>query len=115
MNIHARITVTVLMVLLSLPARALDGNDLMAGYNSYKRVLAGTAVDSDAYNGGLFDGYVQGVFHSAVGIVICAPGEVKPGQIQEAVGRYLESHQAYRQISAVKLATMALMHTFPCK
>lgn len=89
--------------------------DLLAGYNSYKRVKAGIAANTDAYEGGLFDGYVSGVFDSAVGIVLCVSGDVKNGQIQEVVGQFLETHPASRQRLAVLLATQALMQAFPCK
>ena len=115
MNIFAKTIAAILAALLTLPAQAMDGNNLLAGYNSYKRVLAGTSANTDAYDGGLFDGYVLGVFHSAVGMVICAPGDIKNGQIQEVVGQFLESHPAYRERPAVKLATQALMQAFPCK
>lgn len=49
---------------INIVARDMDGNDLLPGYNSYKHVKAGIAVDTDAYQGGLFDGYVSGVFDS---------------------------------------------------
>lgn len=48
----------------------MDGNDLLAGYNSYKRLKAGIAAGADAYVRGQFDGYVSGVFDSAVGLVL---------------------------------------------
>lgn len=105
-------------VLIALPiplAQAMDGNDLLAGYNSYKRVKSGIAAGTDAYEGGLFDGYISGVFHSSVGTTLCVPSEVKSGQIQEVVGQFLETHPATLQRSAVKLATQALMQSFPCK
>ena len=71
----------------------MDGSDLLAGYNSYKRVKAGSAAGTDAYDGGQFDGYVSGVLHSAVGIALCVPADVKSGQIQELVGQFLETHR----------------------
>lgn len=115
MNIFVTTIAAVLMVLSIPPAQAMDGNDLLAGYNSYKRVKAGIAEGVDAYQGGVFDGYVSGVFHSAVGIALCVKEDVKNGQIQEAVGQFLETHPASLQRSAVLLATQALMRVFPCK
>lgn len=115
MNIFVKAIVAVLMVLSIPVAQAMDGNDLLAGYNSYKRVKSGIAANTDAYKGGLFDGYVSGVFDSAVGIALCVKGDVKNGQIQEVVGQFLETHPASRQRSAVLLATQALMQAFPCK
>ena len=115
MNIFVVTTAAVLMVLSIPPAQAMDGNDLLAGYNSYKRVKAGIAAGTDAYKGGFFDGYVSGVFHSSVGIALCVKGDVKDGQIQEVVGQFLETHPASLQRSPVLLATQALMKEFPCK
>ena len=115
MNIFAATTAAVLMVLSIQPAQAMDGNDLLAGYNSYKRVKAGIAADTDAYQGGQFDGYVSGVFHSAIGIALCVKGDVKDGQIQEVVGQFLETHPESLQRTPVLLATQALMKAFPCK
>jgi len=117
MNIFVTSIAAMLMVLfLSTPvAQAMDGSDLLTGYNSYKLVKEGIAANTDAYQGGLFDGYVSGVFDSAVGIVLCVPGDVKNGQIQEVVGQFLETHPASHQRSAVLLTTQALMKAFPCK
>jgi len=115
MNIFVKAIVAALMVLSIPVAQAMDGNDLLAGYNSYKRVKAGIAAGADAYEGGLFDGYVSGVFDSAVGMVLCVPGDVKSGQIEEVVGQFLETHPESRQRSAVLLSTQALMQSFPCK
>jgi hypothetical protein len=115
MNIFVKAIVAVLMVLSVPAAQAMDGNDLLAGYNSYKRIKAGIAAGADAYAGGQFDGYVSGVFDSAVGLVLCVKGDVKNGQIQEVVGQFLDTHPATRQRSAVLLATQALMTAFPCK
>jgi hypothetical protein len=115
MNIFVKAIATVLMVLSIPVAQARDGSDLLAGYNSYKRVKAGIAANTDAYEGGLFDGYVSGVFDSGVGISLCVQVYVKNGQIQEVVGQFLETHPASRKRSAVLLATQALMQAFPCK
>ena len=115
MNIFVKAIVSMLMVLSISVAQAMDGNDLLAGYNSYKRVKAGIAAGTDAFDGGQFDGYVSGVFDSAVGIALCVPADVKSGQINEVVGQFLETHPESRQRSAVLLATQALMKAFPCK
>lgn len=115
MNIFV-IAISAMLMALSMPAaQAMDGNELLAGYNSYKRVKAGIATGTDAYDGGLFDGYVSGVFDSAVGLVLCAASDVKSGRIQEVVGQFLETHPANRQRPAVLLATQALMKSFSCK
>lgn len=107
---------TIIALLLAMPtAQAMDGNDLLSGYNSYKKVKAGNASGTDAYQAGLFDGYVAGIYDSTVGMVLCVKGGVSSGQIQEVVGQFLESHPESRQRSAVMLATQALMKTFPCK
>lgn len=104
------------LLLLSMPmAQAMDGNDLLAGYDSYKKVKAGTAAGADAYQAGLFDGYVSGVYDSTVGMVLCVKGVVSSGQIQEVVGQFLGTHAETRQRPAVLLATQALMKSFPCK
>ena len=115
MNIFVKAMASMLMVLSISVAQAMDGNDLLAGYNSYKRVKAGIAAGTDAYDGGQFDGYVSGVFDSAVGIALCVPVAVKSGQIQEVVGQFLETHSESRQRSAILLSTQALMKAFPCK
>ena len=115
MNIFVTAVAAVLIALSVPAAHAMDGNDLLAGYDSYKRVKAGIAANSDSYRGGLFDGYVSGVFDSSVGTALCVKGEVKTGQIQEAVGQFLESHPASLKRTAVLLATQALMVAFPCK
>jgi len=115
MNILVKSIASILMVISIPVAQAMDGNDLLAGYNSYKRVKAGIAAGKDAYHGGQFDGYVSGVFDSAVGIALCVPADVKSGQIQDVVGQFLETHPESRQRSAVLLSTQALMKAFPCK
>ena len=115
MNIFVTTIAAVLMVLSIQPAQAMDGNDLLTGYNSYKRVKAGTAANTDTYAGGLFEGYVSGVFDSSAGIALCVKGDIKNGQIQEVVGQFLETHPASLQRAAVLLATQALMKAFPCK
>ncbi|MEO8331016.1 MAG: Rap1a/Tai family immunity protein [Gallionella sp.] len=115
MNIFLKSIAAMLMALSIPAAQAMDGNDLLAGYDSYKRAKAGVSVNTDAYDGGLFDGYISGIFDSAVGIALCVKGNVKSGQIQELVGQFLEAHPASRQRSAVLLATQALMQAFPCK
>ena len=109
-------TIAAVLMVLSIPvAKAMDGNDLLAGYNSYKRVKAGIAANTDTYEGGRFDGFVSGVFDSAVGRVVCVPGDIKNGQMQEVVGQCLETHPASIQRPAVLLATHALMRAFPCR
>jgi len=115
MNILVKSMASILMVISIPVAQAMDGNDLLTGYNSYKHVKAGVAKNTDAYDGGLFDGYVSGIFDSVVGIVLCVPSDVKNGRIQEVVGQFLETHPASRQRTAVLLATQALMQAFPCK
>lgn len=115
MDIFVKAIASVLMFLSMPMAQAMDGNDLLAGYNSYKRVQAGMAAGADAYEGGLFDGYVSGIFDSAVGMALCVKGDVNSGQIQEVVGQFLETHPATRQRPAVLLSTQALMKAFPCK
>lgn len=107
--------IVVAQLALSIPvAQAMDGNGLLAGYDSYKRVKAGIAANTDTYQGGLFEGYVSGVFDSSVGTALCVKGDVKTGQIQEVVGQFLETHPASLQRTAVLLATQALMKAFPC-
>ncbi|MGC2049026.1 MAG: Rap1a/Tai family immunity protein [Gallionella sp.] len=115
MNIQVKTIASILMVISIPVAQAMDGKDLLAGYNSYKRGKAGIATGKDAYDGGQFDGYVSGVFDSAVGIALCVPADVKSGQIQEVVGQFLETHPESRQRSAVLLSMQALMKAFPCK
>jgi hypothetical protein len=115
MNILLKTIASISMVISIPVAQAMDGNDLLAGYNSYKRVKAGIAAGKDAYDGGQFDGYVSGVFDSAVGIALCVPADAKSSQIQEVVGQFLETHPESRQRSAVLLSTQALMKAFPCK
>lgn len=115
MNNFLKAIATALMVLAMPVAQAMEGNDLLAGYNSYTRVKSGVAAGRDAYEAGVFDGYVSGVFDSAVGIMFCAPADIKGGGILDAVGQFVEAHPESRQRSAVKLATQALMQSFPCK
>jgi hypothetical protein len=115
MNIFVNIFAAILLAILMPVAQAMDGNGLLAGYNSYKSVKSGMTTGSDAYKGGLFDGYVSGIYDSAVGITLCAPADVKSGQIQEVVGQFLETHPATLHRSAILLATQALMKSFPCK
>jgi len=109
------VSYAILLFALMPVAQAMDGNELLAEYHSYLNVKGGTASAADAYAGGLFDGYVSGVFHTSVGIVLCAPNEVKNGHIQAVVGRFLEDQPTILHRSAVLLTTQALMKTFPCK
>jgi len=115
MNILVKSVASILMAISIPVAQAMDGNDLLASYNSYKRINGGIAAGRDAYDGGQFNGYVSGVFDSAVGIALCVPAGVKSGQIQEIVGQFLETHPDTLQRSAVLLTTQALMKAFPCK
>jgi Rap1a immunity proteins len=115
MNVPMKVMLAMLTVPFMPVAQAMDGHDLLAGYNSYQRVKAGIAAGTDAYQGGLFDGYVSGVLHTSAGLVLCAPPDVKGGQIQEVVGQFLEAHPATLQRPAVLLTTQALMKSFPCK
>lgn len=115
MNIIIKILVTALILLLVVPAQAMDGNDLVAAYNSYKRTKTGVIDGADNYSGGMYDGYVLGIFQSAQGLVVCVRGEFKNGEVQEVVGQFLDTHPTILQRSALLLTTQALMKAYPCK
>ena len=81
-----------------------DGNDLLTDLDSVHTVNQAVAL-----------GYVMGVADFGMGVIHCAPANVKAGQLKDMVHNYLRNTPAERHLSADSIINKILKATWPCQ
>lgn len=60
-------------------------------------------------------GYIQGVFDTMQGVVICAPNTINAGQVNDMIKNYLINSPAIRHNTADRIIGQALKGAWPCQ
>jgi hypothetical protein len=60
-------------------------------------------------------GYIQGVFDAHSSVIICPPGNITAGQVNDMVKNYLSNTPALRHYSADTIIGEALSKVWPCQ
>ncbi|MFT7261636.1 MAG: hypothetical protein ACI9MS_003513 [Glaciecola sp.] len=84
-------------------------------YNSFKNSNKKES-NSDWYEVGLYNGYVDGVTETLGRLdSICIPATFTKGQSFDMVGKFLEDNPAERNKSAAVLIYAVMFSAFPCE
>lgn len=98
--------ITASLVLLSVPAWATTGNDLMSWLPDYEKSEA-------SWGGGMFLGYVSGASEVGDGVLYCSPNSATLGQTAAIVAKYLRNNPENWNLSATSLIIGALKAAYP--
>jgi hypothetical protein len=115
----ARLWVLLATLLLSATAQAgfYSGSSLLDESAGYVKNKEGGATVAEALDGGLFMGYVAGVFDTFSmqgNRNICPKAGVSIGTASDAVMAYLKEHPEQLHYSAPSVIMLALTASFPC-
>lgn len=94
-----------------------SGSGLLAESGGYVKNKSGEATVAEALNGGMFMGYVAGVFdtYSMQGNRnICPEAGISIGVATDAVMQYLNEHPEQLHYSAPSVIMLALTAAYPC-
>ncbi|QHA89285.1 Rap1a/Tai family immunity protein [Serratia rhizosphaerae] len=113
-------TLLVASLLASSAANAgfYSGSALLAESDGYVKNKNGVATVAEALNGGMFMGYVAGVFdtYSMQGNRnICPDAGMSVGTASDAVMQYLNDHPEQLHYSAPSVIMLALAAAYPCE
>ncbi|ANS43239.1 MULTISPECIES: Rap1a/Tai family immunity protein [Serratia] len=95
-----------------------SGNALLSETGGYVKNKNGAATVAEALDGGLFMGYVAGVFdtYSMQGNRnICPDAGMSVGMASDAVLHYLNEHPEQLHYSAPSVIMLALTAAYPCE
>lgn len=92
-----------------------DGYKLKELADADDRTDIGTVQPADYTKVGNLIGFVVGVHDAIEGILVCAPNQVKIGQIVGMVKKYVRENPDKWNQSASNLVINALSSAFPCK
>jgi len=98
--------ITASLLLLSVPARATSGNELMSWLPDYEK-------SSGSWGGGMFMGYVTGVAEVGEAIFYCSPKNATHGQTAAIVAKYLRNNPEKWNLPAGSLIISALQSAYP--
>ncbi|HEJ9093844.1 Rap1a/Tai family immunity protein [Serratia odorifera] len=108
----------VLLVSFAANAGFYSGSALLSESEGYVKNKNGTATVAQALDGGMFMGYVAGVFdtYSMQGNRnICPDTGMSVGMASDAVMQYLNEHPEQLHYSAPSVIMLALSSAFPCE
>ncbi|CAI0693049.1 Uncharacterised protein [Serratia entomophila] len=94
-----------------------SGSALLSETGGYVKNKKGEATVAEALDGGMFMGYVAGVFdtYSMQGNRnICPDAGMSVGMAADAVMQYLNEHPEQLHYSAPSVIMLALSATYPC-
>lgn len=97
--------------------RVLFGQRFAGGIRRLRKNKSGEATVAEALNGGMFMGYVAGVFdtYSMQGNRnICPEAGISIGVAADAVMQYLNEHPEQLHYSAPSVIMLALTAAYPC-
>ncbi len=92
-----------------------DGYKLKEFSDADDRTNIGNVQPADYQKAGMLAGFVVGVHDAVEGILVCAPNEVKVGQIVGMVKKYVRENPDKWNQPASTLVIGALSSAFPCK
>ena len=106
-----------LIIFLNGKCGVLFGQRFAGGIRRLRKNKSGEATVAEALNGGMFMGYVAGVFdtYSMQGNRnICPEAGISIGVAADAVMQYLNAHPEQLHYSAPSVIMLALTAAYPC-
>ncbi|MFI8416988.1 Rap1a/Tai family immunity protein [Serratia sp. NPDC078593] len=110
--------ITALMASSVAHAGFYSGSALLSESEGYVKNKSGVATVAEAVNGGMFMGYIAGVFDTYAmqgNRNICPKAGLSVGSASDAVMQYLNEHPEQLNYSAPSVIMLALTATFPCE
>ncbi len=92
-----------------------DGHKLNELFVADDMAKRGTASSRGGLNSAMAMGFIIGVHDVHQGTLVCAPADLKAGDLIEIVRKHLNSVSGKWNQSAHRLVTEALTSVFPCK